>query len=81
MQEAELIMEPGDENPELASDDVHMAQEQSDGTHNEHETVNDEEQQHLVSTTTGEPTLVQAGGMHFFLLFILFFLLPNDNFI
>lgn len=67
MQEAELILEPGDENPELVSDEVHMAQEeQPDGTHNEHETVNEEEQQHLVSTTTGEPTLVQAGGMYHF---------------
>lgn len=63
MQEAELIMEPGDENPDLASDGVHMEQEeQAAGTHDEHELVNDEEQQHLVSTTTGEPTLVQAGA-------------------
>lgn len=64
MQEAELLMEPGDETPELVSDEIHMEQEeQADGTHNEHESVNDEEQQHLVSTTTVEPTLVQAGGL------------------
>ncbi|XP_034245262.1 longitudinals lacking protein, isoforms F/I/K/T-like [Thrips palmi] len=64
MQEAELVMEPGDENPELVSDEVHMEQgEQADDAimHDEHGMVNDE-QQHLVSTTTVEPTLVQSGG-------------------
>lgn len=63
MQAAELILEPGDEGAQLEQDEVQMDQEEPEGvTHDEQETVGDEEQQHLVTTTTGEPTLVQTSG-------------------
>lgn len=61
MQAAELIMEPGDEGTQLEEEEAPIGQEQEDGTHEEHEMV-DEDQQQLVTTTTVEPTLVQAGG-------------------
>lgn len=58
--QAELVLEPGDEVLQEVEDDTQTEQDQEECMQEKLES--EEDQQHLVTTSTGEPTLVQSGG-------------------